>query len=332
MNSVSTALPRRVVVNGCRLPTPEAHAAVPALDRFVAIPASPPSIDWSQAALPVIRDVEGNASYGDCVYAEEAHALAVYTGNANTLYAMTTAQTLAMYSDDTGFNPIDPATDQGADPLAALRQRVIKGYPDGSKLEAFATVDLTNQALVQYALSVFGPIKLWLALPDTYVTPFPSTDGFVWDVGTPNPNQGHCIGSCAYNSPKIVGANAQGLQIMTWGLVGTMTWAGAAHLCVPAVGGGGAIRVTKDWIGKTSGKTPLGLDYAGLVAAFNTYLGGHLPVPVVPPPAPVPGQSVSLAQAEALAAQAINAGRPLLTRAQAIAEVNAGLAKGWTKS
>ena len=333
MNTVETSRPRHAVINGCKLPTPEAHAAVPALAKFVSLPAVPASVDWTAPAMSVIRDAEGNSDYGDCVYAEEAHALAIYTGNANTLYAMTTAQTLAMYSEDTGFNPTDPATDQGADPIACLQARCAKPYPDGSTLKAFATVDMSNKALVQFALATFGSIKLWLALPDTYVSPFPSGDGFVWDVGTPNPRQGHCIGSGGYNSTRIVGAGCDGVQILTWGMIGTMTWAALAALCVPSVGGGGAIRVTPDWLSKTSGKTPGGLDLAGWYTAFDTYLGGKLPIPAPPPPAPVPGApTATLAQAEAWLAAGINAGSPLLTRARAIAEGNAALAAKWPKS
>lgn len=266
---------------------------------------------------------------GNCVLAEEAHFIGVVTGNAGQLYAYTAAQTLAAYSIITGYNPAVPSSDQGTDPITALNYFTQNPYADGTKLAGYAEVDMTNQAEVKFAIEAFGNLKMWLSLPDSYVNPFPSGNGFLWDVAAPNPNNGHCIGSCAYNSPNvaIVGTNSQGAQVMTWGLLGTMTWKAIAALCIESAGGGAAVRVTPDWMIKASAKTPSGFAYSDLVSDFNSIFGKSIPVPIPPPP--TPSGPVTLAQAQAWAIARIAAGHPLLTRASAEGLVQAGLAASW---
>lgn len=326
------------ILGGCKLPSEHALLHAPRLERFMAkgaaIPTTPNLIDWSAPAIQVIEDIEGNADYGDCVEAEDAHYIAVITGNSNTLYAYTDAQTLADYAAMTGFNPSDPNTDQGTDPIAALNYRVAKGYADGSKDAGWALVDATNRPLIQYALATFGNLKMWFGIPDGIVQNEPNESGFVWDVsaGAPDQNNGHCIGSCGYNPTKIlvVGITAQGLLVMTWGMLGIITWAAVAAWFAPSVGGGLAVRVSQDWINKQSGKSPAGLDLPGMIQGFNTYFGGNIPVPAPPVPPPTPGAPVTLTQAKAWVAQGIGTGYPLDTREQAITLAQGGLEANWT--
>ena len=304
-------------IGGCRLPAQHTLLHAPKLKMFLtAIPTSPTSVDWSAAALSVIEDIEGNSDYGDCVMAEDAHYIAVLTGNAGTLYAYSDAQTLADYSALTGFDPSVPSSDQGTDPIADLNWRVTSGYADGSKDAGWAMVDATSAAEVAFALNEFGNLKMWFGIPDSIVAGMGSLkDGFVWDVaaGSPNQNNGHCIGSCGYNPTAImaVATSAQGLLVETWGMLGVVTWAALAAWFVPSQGGGLATRVSMDWV-NSSGETPAGLDEAAMIAAFNQYFGGSLPVPAPAPspPAPAPATGVTLAQAQAWAAAGLQAGWP----------------------
>jgi hypothetical protein len=281
--------------------------------------------------MKVIRDVEGNDSLGDCVFAEEAHFIGVVTGNAGTLYAYTDAQTIAAYSAVTGYNPADPNTDQGADPLATLAYFTQNAYADGTKLAGYAEVDMSNPAEVMFAINAFGNLKMWTGLPDVWINPFPQADGFVWDAAPSDPENGHCIGSPAYNSPTVVGANSQGIQVMTWGMIGTVTWASAAKNFTDAGGGGAAVRVTTDWINKTTGAAPSGLAFTDLASDLSKLFGGG-PVPApTPSPAP-PGTSPTLQAAQGWVASGIDAQDPLQTREQAIAAANAALASNWPSS
>jgi len=270
-------LNRHVVIGGCKLP--DRHAPMLKLANYMdlaKLPAPPGSADYMEPAMPVLSDVEANQNYGCCVESEEAHFIGVMTGNAGKLFAYTPAQTLAAYSAITGFNPSDPSTDRGTDPLAAANYFMNNQYADGSKLVGYLQVNAANQQEVQFAINAFGNLKIWLALPDSFINPFPSSNGFVWKKDTPNPNQGHCIGSYAFNSPKIVGANSDGVQVATWGLIGTMPWDSFGALCVPSAGGGCLVRVTTDWLIKSSGLTPSGFAWGDLLADFTT-MGGTIP-------------------------------------------------------
>jgi hypothetical protein len=323
------------VIGGCKLP--KVVHGFKLRDFLVSPPPSPASCDYSAPALSVLNDVEGNAQYGDCVEAEDAHYIAVITGNSgNGLYSYTDAQTLADYTAITGFNPNDPSTDQGTDPTVDLNYRVSHGYADGSKDAGWAIVDATNQAEVKLAVTEFGAVKMWFGIPDSIVQNMPSASGFVWDVtaGAPDGQNGHCIGSCGYN---IVGANAQGLLVYTWGMLGTITWAAVAAWFASVAGGGMAVRVNMDWVNKASGVTPSGVNATALITAFNTYFSGNVPVPSpTPAPAPMPPPSpsglVTLTQAQGWAANGINKSSFFLTKAQAIAAANAGLAAGWPRT
>jgi hypothetical protein len=328
------------VIGACKLPSEHAVLHAPKLSMFMAAsyPASPPSVDWTSAAITVLYDIEGNDTHGDCVEAEDAHYIGVLTGNAGTIYAYTDAQTLADYSAITGFNPSDPSTDQGTDPVASMNYRVTTGYADGSKDAGWVMVDATSQAEVEYAINTFGNIKMWFGIPDSIVNAIPQSGGFVWDVsaGAPNQNNGHCIGGYGFNptSGMVVGVTAQGVIIATWGMLGVITWAALAAWFIPSQGGGLAVRVSKDWVSKASGKTPEGLDVVGLITGFNTYFNQSLPIPTPTPPGPGPTPSgpVTLAEAQAWATAGVNKGFPLQTRASAAAAASAGLAAGWPQS
>jgi hypothetical protein len=325
-------LNRNVIIGGCKMP--DRHAPMLKLRDYMkmaALPAAPTSCDYSGPAMSVITNIEGNDQYGDCVEAEDAHFIALVTGNTGKLFSYTPQLTLAAYSAITGFNASNPASDQGTDPLVALNYYVQNPYADGTKLAGYIQVDATNQQQVMFAINAFGNLKIWLQLPNGYINPIPSKNGFVWDVASPNPANGHCIGACGYNSPNItvVGANSQGVQIMTWGLIGTITWAALAALCVPAAGGGCATRVTADWLNKSIGKTPSGFLWNDLLADFDT-MGGTiaLPAPTVPSPTTAP----TLAQAQAAITVALSKQLPLMTRSSATSAATGALSPLWPAS
>ncbi len=317
-------LNRHIVIGACKLPDP--HAMRFHLGDYIdaaTLPPAPASEDYSTPAMSVISNVEGNDSVGDCVLAEEAHFVGVMTGNTGRLFSYTPAQTLAAYSAITGYNPNDPSTDQGTDPTVAMNYFIKNPYADGTKLAGWAMVNAGNMELVKFAISALGNLKLWVGLPDAWINPFPSANGFVWDVAPPNGNNGHCIGSCAYNSTKItiVGSNAQGVQVMTWGLIGTITWAAFAALFVPNAGGGAAVRLTPDWIAKGAAKTPSGFAYADLISDLNRFYGTNIPVPV-PPPQQLPANR---ANAKLVANAALAKQLPFIQRSTAQNLVDAAL-------
>jgi hypothetical protein len=327
---------RDVIIGACRLPR---HPPVgPRLKDFLkakaAYPASPATCDWTPAAMSVLADSEGNSTWGDCVFAENAHFIGVETGNNGQLFSYTTQQTLADYSAETGFNPSDQSTDQGADPITDLNYFTQNPYADGTRNLGWALVDATNQDEVRYAISAFGNIKMWLGLPNGITNSMPSGDGFVWDVdrGAPNNQQGHCIGGYGFDVDKIqvVSVTAKGVVVATWGMLGIVTWAALSQWCVDSQQGGLAVRVTMDWVNRNTGNTPTGLNAAAMVAAFNQWFGQNVPVPPgpapTPPPTPPAPQTATLASAQAAVSAAFAAdGHSLFVVDQAVSIANGAL-------
>jgi hypothetical protein len=86
-------------------------------------------------------------------------------------------------------------------------------------------------------------------------------------------------------SIKVLGCNALGVVVMTWGLVGTMTWAAVAALCSPSGGGGCAVRVTSDWLG-ANGTSPVGQTLSQMMSEFQALL----PPPSSNPPSNPPSK------------------------------------------
>ncbi len=325
---------RHVKIGGCRLPK---HPPVGLkLAHFLAkdLPAPPATADWTPLAMSTLMQIEGNDVYGDCVFAENAHFVGVTTGNANTLFSYSEAQTLADYSAETGFNPSDPSTDNGADPTTDLNYFTQHPYADGTKLVGWALVDATNKQEVQLAIDVFGGLKCWFGIPDGIINSMPTGNGFVWTsaAGAPDPNNGHCIGGYGYDvlslqTPSIVSVTAKGPVVATWGMLGIIEWDAFASWFSPANGGGLAVRITPDWVKQATGTTPTGLNLSALVAACNAWFGANLP----PVPAPAPGPSptptaATLAAAQAAVNAAFQGSFPLLEPSQAASIADAALA------
>src|SRR6202023_1333730 len=101
--------------------------------------------------------------------------------------------------------------------------------------------------------------EIGFEMPDAWVNPMPSGPGFVWDVaGSPDPNNGHAV--------AIVGYNSQGVQIATWGMIGTVTWAALKAYCATSAGGNLYTAVSADAVNKLTQTTPAGLSLSQMVA------------------------------------------------------------------
>ena len=296
------------------------------------LPSAPSSLDLSSPALPSLRNVDQNDVLGDCVIAGANHILGVLTGNAGALYQTTAAQILSEYGAIGGYVPGNPATDNGCNMTTALNWFTQNPMADGTKLTAWLGVDATNVAELQAAMFLFENLYFGMALPDAWVNPMPSSDGFTWDVaGKADPNNGHCVMGFGYDTT--------GVKIDSWALFGTLTYKAIAEYAVAATGGELYVMLSSDVLLRGAQKAPNGVAWTDLITDWDS-IGGSVAVPAAPTPAPapspaptpVPAVSVSLAQVEAWLAAGINSGLPLQTRSQAIALANAQLSKNWPKS
>ena len=231
------------------------------------MPPVPDIFDFSTLNASPLADVLANDSLGDCTAAGAGHLIDVFTAGGASPVTITAAETIAFYSLSTGYNPSDPNSDQGGDEVTVLTCWRDKGF-DGNgahPIAGFVQVDASNAAELKAAAFYFGGLYFGLELPDTYTNPFPSSNGFTWGPGTPNPNQGHCIVGC--------GGSLTGIKIDTWGLLGEFTYPGIADLCSDANGGMVFAVLSKDWVSAKSQQSPGALDWATLCADFDA-LGG----------------------------------------------------------
>lgn len=256
-----------------------------------ALPAPPPTSDYAPKGGSVLADIMLNDQLGDCVIAGAYHVVGVETGNATGApYHATKSQIISDYSAIGGYKPGQPSTDQGCDIPKALKYWQSHGFANGTKLLGSIAVDATDKNEVMLAMYLFENLYFGVALPDKWITPFPSGNGFVWDVaGAPDLQNGHCFVG--------VGHDAVGVHIDTWGMIGTVTYAAIAKYCTSITDGELHVLLTPDQLAKGQSKAPNGIDWSALLSDFNS-LGGNVPVPapVVTPPVVVPALSLDAVQ------------------------------------
>jgi hypothetical protein len=262
---------------GCRIPTPEvleAHRARGMFHSFLnaQVPPTPAVTNYAAAAAVALTTMLGNGPdptlppgvgpVGDCVIAEDLHLDGLRTANAGAPWIPTTAITLAEYSAVTNYNPADPSTDQGTDPMALLTYRATMPYASGAKLLGAPAVDATSSSNLTQAIWLATGCFAFASLPDAWESEEDAGD--TWDVaGDPNPSNGH--GFCLVD---IDVANGRVL-VCTWGELVWLTFAAGAKYLIPSAGGGVFAMLVEDSISSISGKAGNGLE----LAALKAYLG-----------------------------------------------------------
>jgi hypothetical protein len=226
------------------------------------MPPVPDAFDFSTLCSAPLADILGNSELSDCTAAGAGHLIDVFTAGGGSPVAITADETIAFYSLSTGYVPGDPSTDQGGDEVTVLTYWRDHGF-DGKgnhPIAGFVQVDPTNATLLKAAVYYFGGLYFGIELPDTYTHPFPASNGYVWAPGTPDPNQGHCVVGC--------GADATGIHIDSWGLLGTLEYSAIAELCSESAGGMVFAVLSKEWVSKMSGDSPAEVDWTTLQADF----------------------------------------------------------------
>lgn len=243
---------------------------VPALAKYlrtVSLPSPPAAQSWlpDLSKFPgVAWGMMGNDTVGDCTCAEVGHTMMGWSAYTRpTPKVLSTAEVLALYSAITGYNPANPASDQGAympDVLNYwLSHRIADPhFTDG--LDGYAVLNVADVAEVQDAITWFGNISMGIQLP------LSAQSQDVWDVtGDPqDPNGpaypgswgGHAVPGMAYDAAATSGS----LSFITWGAPKRMTWAFFKTYVDEAYA-----RLNTDWINATK-MSPAGVDWSGLIA------------------------------------------------------------------
>jgi len=237
------------------------------MDRYmaVALPVPPNRTYYARNAAASLGNIFGNDVEGDCTIAAVAHDEGVFTANAGgPIFVPTLEQVNAMYSRCEG-PPGFPAIDEGCDEITVLNDYKTNGLA-GHKCAGWMTVNAMDIRQCMTALWLFENLYLTVELPDAWISPFPSGDGFVWNIaGEPDPNNGHAIVACDYNFsvpnyPKFV--------VATWGMLGYLKPGALMKYFVPSAGGGCYTVLSQETINRAKGRAPNGFDWAQLQADF----------------------------------------------------------------
>ena len=222
----------------------------------------PASVDYYSNASVALGNMYMNDTLGCCVEADIGHQIGVFTSyNGGNTVLFSNGDIVAAYSNIAGYIPGNPNTDQGTDPLIAWNYWKNTGFPSNNvnKIAGYVSVNASNTVEVMEAIDIFETVSFTIDLPDAYINPFPSANGFIWDIaGASDPNNGHCFAG--------VGYNANGIIINTWGMIGTMTWDAVKQYAVSNSGGALYTMISTEILNSQSQTNPTGLNWTQLEA------------------------------------------------------------------
>lgn len=173
------------------------------------LPTPPDKVDYSGN----ISDWKmfANDKYGDCTWAARAHLTMLFTQligkQVTPNEADVTAGYLAMSPDDEGCVILDVLNqwkNYGAPGLLAASDTI----------EGYAQLDLGNQNHIKLSVSMFAGNDIGFQVPNAIWDM-----GSVWDIvdNDGGIDGGHSVCLCGYNQ--------QGVLVVSWGKIYTMTWA-----------------------------------------------------------------------------------------------------------
>jgi len=221
------------------------------LSRYVdphVLPTPPPT--FAETAKVEDWPMYGNDRVGDCTTAAAGHMIEAWTaavrGQAEII---SEASVLDAFEH---VKQVDPLTgEEGAVELDVLRYWRREGI-GSHKIGAYARVSVHDRRLVETGAWLFGGLYIGLQLPLT------AREQEVWDwtgslAGDARP------GSWGGHAVDVVGYDANGLVVVTWGRLKQMTWSFWDRYCDEAY-----CILSDDFL--DAGKAPNGFDLAALKA------------------------------------------------------------------
>ncbi len=240
---------------GGKLP-PKRRMGIPALgdflDKATTWPTVPPK-GWEFAVPASSLNILGNNSYGDCAEAGALHLIQAQQYNVGETLIPTEQDALNLYSAVTGFNPSDPSTDQGTVLTDLLTYWKTTGITIGRtvhKIAGYASLDITSVAQMRYAAFLFGGTYLGINCPQECED---DTSNWNFAPGLPIAG-GHCI--------IQAGEGSAGGKMGSWGM-----WIPATWRFILGYADEGYVVWGQDFLDLHTGKSPTGLDLAGMAAA-----------------------------------------------------------------
>jgi hypothetical protein len=165
----------------------------------------------------------GNDRYGDCVFAGAGHETQLWTALGGKPATPDEQAVLDAYSAVTGFDPRDPATDQGTVVLDALNWRRKVGL-EGHKLGAYVEIDPHRHSQFRRAIDLFVCVGLGVSLPIAAQ----DHDDWHYPIGNGPDDE---PGSWGGHYTPAIDFDAHGLFVVTWGEVIRVSWAFIDRYC-----------------------------------------------------------------------------------------------------
>lgn len=225
------------------------------------LPPEPASADYISKTVGVTDQwgMLANDQVGDCVVAAALHTEMVWVRNAGGVFAPTDEQALALYEqpDLGGFNPDDPDTDSGVDPVDMLDYWKANGIAGRPPIGGYVLCNPQRIDQVKQTINIFEAAMIGLGLPavaQRWTDPLKR-----WDL----PDGQELSGDWApysWGGHEIIGArfNPQGVDFASWGETWGMTWAFFLAYCDQI-----AACASQDQLDGT-GKCPIGIDWPTL--------------------------------------------------------------------
>jgi hypothetical protein len=218
-----------------------------------ALPPPPEKAFFEYKIDPSKIQMFGNDQYGDCVFADIAHAIMLFTAHSGKMFTPTLADILAAYGAVTGFDPATGANDNGTSWTDALAYWQSTGVA-GHKILGWASIDPKNVLHRKLGVYLFLATHLGVQFPAIGQTQFAA--GQTWDVA---PNDGGIEGGHAILQS---GYGSAGMNVESWGKgdqKASNAWDAAyTDECY--------IVLTEDIIDAASGLSYTGFDLAALTA------------------------------------------------------------------
>jgi hypothetical protein len=225
---------------------------------------------WNWADnLPGDVGMMDNDTLGDCTCAGRGHGIQVHTQDAlGAMLTVSDACIQQMYSEITGYQPGNPATDQGANEQDVLKYLLNNGTPmdDGTrhKIISYFEVDPEHLDNVCEVIQEFGFAYIGFTVPQGLMQAGPPN---LWDDVPEYSGQegGHCVILTGFD--RTTDSNNPTFNVISWGTKQWVMTASFFRKYVDEVYG----LVDQFWI-ETSGKTPYNMalsDLEGLASALN---------------------------------------------------------------
>lgn len=212
---------------------------------------------WGHWWLGLDWGMYGNDKAGNCVDAGGEHENMYWCCSTKKQIPRFTNTSLQNYSDmlvasgGSPYDPNDPSTDTGLNPIDAAAWRQSTGFLDdaGNRHKDDAFIAIANLHHAYLASFVLGVCGFGFNLPDSAEEEFAQKRP--WSDTSQKPSGGHYV--------PLVGRNSHGMYVfITWGAYQAATPAWVAHYFMGAVG-----YVNREYL-RVDGTTPEGFNETAL--------------------------------------------------------------------